>query len=115
MTMRSFKHIGKFIRERRLSHPQFYSQNQLSKLLGYKNGQFISNVERGLCGIPLKGIAKLIKVLNIDSEELKAAMQKDYEETLDNFLANPDAADDEDEDDVGFGGGLSRNAQVMNA
>lgn len=99
MTMRSFKHIGKFIRERRLSHPQFYSQNQLSKLLGYKNGQFISNVERGLCGIPLKGIGKLIEVLAIEPESLKRAMQKDYEETLNNFLANPDGDDSEDEDD----------------
>ncbi len=108
MTMRSFKHIGKFIRERRLAHPQFYSQNQLSKLLGYKNGQFISNVERGLCGIPLKGIAKLIEVLDIQPAELKSAMQRDYEETLDNFLNNPDGADDaeDEENSKNFSGSL---------
>ena len=86
MTVRSFKHIGKFVKDGRTKHPQLYSQNQLSKLLGYKNGQFISNVERGLCGIPLKGIQKLIEVLGLDSLELKNAMLRDYEDTIDSFL-----------------------------
>ena len=86
MTIRSFKHIGKFVKDGRVKHPQLYSQNQLSKLLGYKNGQFISNVERGLCGIPLKGVQKLIEVLNLDSRDLKNAMLRDYEETIDSFL-----------------------------
>ncbi len=86
MTVRSFKHIGKFVKDGRVKHPQLYSQNQLSKLLGYKNGQFISNVERGLCGIPLKGVQKLIEVLNLDSRDLKNAMLRDYEETIDSFL-----------------------------
>lgn len=86
MTVRSFKHIGRFVKNGRMKHPQLYSQNQLSKLLGYKNGQFISNVERGLCGIPLKGIQKLIEVLGLDRTELKNAMLRDYEDTIDSFL-----------------------------
>tara|TARA_R110002049_G_scaffold261543_1_gene437652 strand:+ start:1395 stop:1733 length:339 start_codon:yes stop_codon:yes gene_type:complete len=86
MAVRSFKNIGKFVKDGRQKHPQFYSQNQLSKLLGYKNGQFISNVERGLCGIPLKGIKKLIEVLDLNENDLKQAMIKDYEETLDSHL-----------------------------
>ncbi len=88
MALRSFKNIGNFVKDGRQKHPQFYSQNQLSKLLGYKNGQFISNVERGLCGIPLKGIKKLLEVLDLNEKDLKEAMIKDYEETIDSYLNN---------------------------
>jgi len=42
--MRSFKHIAQLIRTKRINHPKNYSQSDLSVLLGYKNGQFISNV-----------------------------------------------------------------------
>mgnify|MGYP003642788296 CR=1 FL=1 len=114
MSQRSFSHIGKYVRENRLNHPQFYSQNQLSKLLGYKNGQFISNVERGLCGIPLKGIAKLIEVLGLDENELKAAMQRDYEETLNNFLNNPDGVDEDDSDEI-ISTHKAQSPQLLNA
>ena len=53
-SMRCFQNIAKLIRQKRLTHPKGYSQSELSHLLGYKNGQFISNVERALCNIPLK-------------------------------------------------------------
>lgn len=114
MTMRSFKNIGKFVRQHRLNHPQFYSQNQLSKLLGYKNGQFISNVERGLCGIPLKGISKLIDVLDLNARDLKDAMQRDYEETLDNFL-NSTEAGLSDSDEGQLKNNLSLGSELLNA
>ena len=50
--MRCFKNIAELIKTKRLQHPKGYSQSELSHLLGYKNGQFISNVERALCNIP---------------------------------------------------------------
>jgi hypothetical protein len=53
---------------------------------GYKNGQFISNVERGLCNVPLKMMKKISEVLDISPEELKAAILKDHEETLTNYF-----------------------------
>lgn len=84
--MRNFSYVAKLIKEKRLSHPERYSQTQLSKTLGYKNGQFISNLERGLCSIPLKGMVNFLQVLNITEEELKAAILKDYELTLDYYL-----------------------------
>ncbi|PIP89573.1 MAG: hypothetical protein COW01_11390 [Bdellovibrionales bacterium CG12_big_fil_rev_8_21_14_0_65_38_15] len=108
MTVRSFKHIGQFVKDGRIKHPQLYSQNQLSKLLGYKNGQFISNVERGLCGIPLKGIQKLIEVLNLDSRDLKNAMLRDYEDTIDSFLnATPSSSQDKS-----ISNGISEQSQL---
>ncbi len=84
--MRNFSYVAKLIKEKRLSHPERYSQTQLSKTLGYKNGQFISNLERGLCSIPLKGMVNFLQVLAISEDELKAAILKDYELTLDYYL-----------------------------
>jgi transcriptional regulator with XRE-family HTH domain len=55
-------------------------------LLGYKNGQFISNVERALCNIPLKILKKVADVLDIHPDELRDAILKDQEVTLNNFL-----------------------------
>lgn len=85
--MRYFGHIAKLVREARLKHPERYSQTELSSELGYKNGQFISNIERGLCSVPVKSLALLAKTLDIDSRELKEALLKDMEQTLDNYLA----------------------------
>lgn len=84
--MRCFKNIAKLIRTKRLQHPKGYSQSELSNLLGYKNGQFISNVERALCNIPLKMLVKVSEVLDINPQEIKGAILKDQEETLDNYL-----------------------------
>lgn len=84
--MRCFEYIAKLIRDRRINHPKGYSQSELSHLLGYKNGQFISNVERALCNIPLKMLGRVAEVLDIDPEDLKRAILKDHEQTLDNYL-----------------------------
>ena len=84
--MRCFKNIATLIRTKRIEHPKGYSQSELSHLLGYKNGQFISNVERALCNIPLKMLKKVCDVLDIHPDELKEAILKDHEETLNNYL-----------------------------
>jgi transcriptional regulator with XRE-family HTH domain len=84
--MRCFRNIAELIKTRRLSHPKKYSQSELSNLLGYKNGQFISNVERALCNIPLKMLSRVSEVLDIPATELKAAILRDQEETLNNYL-----------------------------
>ena len=84
--MRSFKNIANLIKTKRTSHPNNYSQSDLSELLGYKNGQFISNVERGICNVPLKMMKKISEVLDITAEELKTAVLKDHEETLTNYF-----------------------------
>ena len=86
--MRCFKNIAQLIRSRRMNHPKGYSQSELSHLLGYKNGQFISNVERALCNIPLKMLKRVSEVLDIHADELKGAILKDQEETLNNYLYN---------------------------
>ena len=91
--MRCFKNIAKLIRTKRLQHPKSYSQSELSHLLGYKNGQFISNVERALCNIPLKMLVRVSEVLDINSSEFKVAILADHEETLENYLRIGQAAE----------------------
>jgi transcriptional regulator with XRE-family HTH domain len=87
--MRSFEHIAKLIKEKRVGHPKGFSQTDLSHLLGYKNGQFISNVERGLCSIPLKMLSKVCHILQINREEMKLAVMKDYDRTIELHLNLP--------------------------
>lgn len=84
--MRSFKNIANLVRSKRIGHPKNFSQSDLSLLLGYKNGQFISNVERGLCNVPLKMMKRISEVLDINPDELKSAILKDHEETLSNYF-----------------------------
>ena len=91
--MRSFDNIAHLIKQSRLKHPNAYSQSELSSLLGYKNGQFISNVERALCNVPLKMLVKMSEVLDIPKEEIKRAILKDHSVTLDNYLETTDSAD----------------------
>jgi hypothetical protein len=83
---RSFENIAKTLKKYRLQHPRKISQVELSNLLGYKNGQFVSNVERGICAIPLKALNDLQRVLSIPQDELVQAMVKDFEQTVLNHL-----------------------------
>ena len=83
---RCFSHIAKLIREKRVNHPKNYSQSELSQMLGYKNGQFISNVERALCNVPLKMLPKVSQILDITPSDLKSAMLEDHQQTLENYL-----------------------------
>jgi len=83
---RCFNHIAKFLKDKRTHHPKEYSQSELSHILGYKNGQFISNVERGLCSVPLKSLPKICEVLEINKDELKKVLLEDYEKTLEEHL-----------------------------
>lgn len=87
--MKSFRNIAELIRIKRIEYPKRMSQADLSILLGYKNGQFISNVERGLCSIPPKIIIRVSEVLEIEPEELKTAILKDYDESLSKFIKKP--------------------------
>ena len=84
--MRCFRNIAQLIRTKRQQHPKGFSQSELSHLLGYKNGQFISNVERALCNVPLKMLGRVADVLDIPAQDLKTAILRDHEETLNNYL-----------------------------
>ena len=80
MTEKSFNHIGEFVKTHRKKVG--LSQTQLSEILGYQNGQFISNVERGLCSVPLKHAPVLREVLKVKAHELTRALLMDLEDTV---------------------------------
>jgi transcriptional regulator with XRE-family HTH domain len=86
--MKSFKNIATLIRTKRQASTEKLSQTDLAAILGYSNGQFISNVERGLCSIPLEKSVLIIKTLKITKEELVAALSNDCHDTVSLFVKN---------------------------
>lgn len=87
MQKRDFKNIGKLVKNTR--DAKGISQTQLSKELGYKNGQFVSNIERGICSIPFEKIPTLSALLGLDPVSVKEAILKDYSTTIDSYIVNP--------------------------
>lgn len=71
-----FQGIATLVRENRLKTG--VSQSELSAALGYKNGQFISNVERGLCSVPLKQLPLICKTLNIKPDDAILEITADF-------------------------------------
>jgi transcriptional regulator with XRE-family HTH domain len=53
------------------------TQVGLSKLLGFDNPQFVSNIERGLAGVPPKHFKKLAQILDIRPERFINAYIQD--------------------------------------
>ena len=78
---REFNNIGNLIKEARKL--KGISQADLSKELGYKNGQFVSNIERGLCSIPYEKIHLLAKVLDLHTLRIKDSIVSDVSQTID--------------------------------
>jgi DNA-binding XRE family transcriptional regulator len=54
-----------------------YTQSGLAAALVDVHSQFISNWERGLCGVPIPLLKKLIKLLKISRKQLEDAMISD--------------------------------------
>ena len=60
------------------------SQVKLSGMVGFSNkeGQFISNVERGKCQFPVKFINKLATALEVSTETIIELMSNDYKNAI---------------------------------
>lgn len=59
--------LGEFLREKRTS--QNLTQGQVADVLGLESPQFISNIERGKCAIPIHIMRQLIKEYKLDRNE----------------------------------------------
>lgn len=81
--MYKFNSIASVVREYRTK--EGLSQSELSKKVGYKNGQFISNAERGLCTIPTKKLRRISVAINCPLELLIDSKQTD---NLINIMSN---------------------------
>jgi len=78
--MKSFSGIALLMRTKR--EESNFSQNQLARKLEFKNGQFVSNIERGRCSLPEKKINDLSFVLDIPTATIIDAMTLDYRNGL---------------------------------
>jgi len=74
------KKFGKLLKEKRTALA--LSQSDVAEKVGYSNGQFISNIERGLCPVPLKSLKKLITLYKIDASEVVELLTQDYQQFL---------------------------------
>ena len=83
-----FRNIAKLVRSKRVI--QGISQTELSNKMGYKNGQFISNVERGLCSIPLSKVKHLTSEIGADRDEIINAMTQDLKDKINNYYGKDD-------------------------
>ncbi|MCB0419992.1 MAG: helix-turn-helix domain-containing protein [Bdellovibrionales bacterium] len=72
--------LGEFLRERRKAVG--LSQGEVGKKLGYSSAQFVSNFERGNCTPPLKALKTLVRIYNIEPEELIELVMKDKKEKI---------------------------------
>lgn len=89
---KKFHHFGELIKNKRkllnargkpkragqnFTRVTCFSQQSFAEKLGYINGQFISNVERGVCGLPAKLIPKICEILKLRPEAVFEALLKD--------------------------------------
>lgn len=74
------KNFSQFIFNRR--RELNLSQDKLAKQLGFKNGQYIHNIERMKCGFPVKLLARLSIILQTPLEKLKIILVDDYMENI---------------------------------
>ena len=84
MNLHSYKHMGKLVLAARKNKK--LTQTELAKALGMgttkRNGQFISNTERALCGLPIKYWRIAGDVLGLSYQQLKAAHVHDISDSI---------------------------------
>ncbi len=73
---KEFNNIAKVMKDARIAAG--LSQCELNLTVKSNNGQFISNIERGLCSLPAKSVAKIAETLDVPADKIIKAMVKDY-------------------------------------
>lgn len=86
--IKNLKNISRLILSKRLEHPDALSQTELASKIGYGNGQLISNIERGVCGVPLKKISGIANILKISEVEIKQAILSDLHDDLESIFSS---------------------------
>lgn len=71
-----FRETAKIVKINRVKKEM--SQKNLAQAVGFRNGQFVSNIERGLCAVPLKKIVAMSKLLDIHPVDLGNAIVTDF-------------------------------------
>ncbi len=81
---KKFKIVGRFVYSRR--ERVGLSQMALAKAIGCTTAQSVSNIERGLAGIPRGKIREIAKALKVSTESVLAVMAKQQKESLKCYL-----------------------------
>lgn len=76
--------LSKYLCEKRVS--KGFTQGDLAKALEYASSQFISNWERGLAKPPYEILKKMIKILDLDADELFAILMKIEEKRIREYV-----------------------------
>ena len=66
-----------------------FTQIELSERLGYSTAQFISNIERGICAVPMNVVALYAELCEINKDELLGMLMKDTEKEFRRALSMP--------------------------
>lgn len=88
--MRKFKYIPELIKKQRLI--KGISQRDLSQMIAVSvgrerlNAQFISNIERGICTLPLKYTEAVCLTLKIKPVDIKSAFVMDEIDYIDSWF-----------------------------
>lgn len=77
-------YLNKLIQKRRLELG--LSQVKLAKMLSFKGGQIISNIERGACGFPKKRLKRLCRALLLDQATVLQAVMTDERKQIEKLL-----------------------------
>jgi len=89
--LRKFENIARLMRIKR--HQLGLSQNDIAKMIGFSSsGQFVSNVERGLCSIPFRKIKTTAHILEIEPSELIEAILNDERLFMNQIVAGSEVA-----------------------
>tara|TARA_B100001094_G_C17582634_1_gene508150 strand:- start:85 stop:414 length:330 start_codon:yes stop_codon:yes gene_type:complete len=78
------KGFGRYLREKR--REAGFSQQRVAQALGYSSPQFISNLERGTCPIPLNRVRQFIDLYKIDQQEFVGRFLQEQETVLWHFI-----------------------------
>ncbi len=76
--------VSQLIKERRQSLN--ISQEKLAKMLGVGTGQFISNIERGLCPMPKRKLKRVCRCLLLDRKVMYAACLEEAAQSIQKSL-----------------------------
>lgn len=76
--------MSEFFREARLRAG--LTQWDVAQALGYSSAQYVSNWERGKCGVPLAALADLIRLYRLKRSEVMRLILENERQLLEKFL-----------------------------
>lgn len=78
--MAKLEKMAEYLRRKRLESGM--TQTALSRVLGYKTSQFVSNWENGRSSLPLSALAQIIRVLDVPQSEIIEILMAETKEEL---------------------------------